>query len=105
MDVTSCTIPIRSAVRASIRRPVKARSLAQPAPTSWASRRSPPASMLTPTWASGKAKTASSAAIRMSAISTSSKPKPRQYPWTAATTGCGSSAKTLNRSWAQRMPS
>ena len=77
---TSVTSPIASASSALTRRPRMMMSFARPSPTSRASRCVPPEPGIIPIVASGSAICMSSAAMRKSQASASSRPTPKTYP-------------------------
>ena len=84
---TRATRPDRSASSASMKRPVRHRSIAFALPTARASRCVPPAPGMTPRLISGWPNLALSAAMMKSHIMASSHPPPSAKPATAATIG------------------
>ena len=79
--------PIRCASAPSITRPVMISSFARPTPITAGSRDDPPRSGTSPTRASSRPVTASSAITRMSHASASSIAPPRHAPWICAIVG------------------
>src|SRR5699024_4217118 len=88
---TSLTRPQPSACWASTASPVISITAALLDPTAWASSGDMPPPPTQPSLISGAANVAVSAARRMSQVRAASRPPPKAYPFTAATTGLRSS--------------
>ncbi len=94
---TMFTSPILSASSASTVLPVNSSSLARPTPTVLYSRWEEPKIGGMPSRASGKEKTASEEAMRMSAARARPRPAPVVSPFTTAMTGTGSASMCFSR--------